>query len=138
MSPASNSNTSPGTISFESTSFFIPSLITFALGADSSFNESRDFSAFTYWKVPSMAFKIITANITIVLSTFPEIIEITAATIKIITSKSANCPRKILNTLFLPFSSSAFSPYFCSISFALFSDSPSGPPYLSNSSCFVC
>jgi hypothetical protein len=90
ISPASKSRMSPGTMPFDAISCLIPSRNTFAFGADNSFKESRDFSAFTYWIVPRIAFMIITANITIVLSMLPDAIETIAAAIRMITSRSAN------------------------------------------------
>ena len=97
-------------MSFASISFFTPSLKTFAFGDDSSFKESNDFCAFTYWTVPNIALRTITAIITMVLSTLPDIIDITEAIIKIITSRSANWLRKILKILFLPLSINSFLP----------------------------
>ena len=95
ISPASSNKISPGTTFFESISCVRPFLITFGCGDDNAFKDSNDFSAFKYCTVPKIALRMITAKITIVLSTFPEIIEITAATINIITSKSLNCSKKI-------------------------------------------
>ena len=59
-------------------------------GEDRDLRLSRDFSALTCWAVPRIAFMIITAKITIVLSILPENIETIAAAIRISTSKSAN------------------------------------------------
>ncbi len=128
ISPASSKRISPGTISFDATSLRIPSRSTFAFGADNSFRESKDFSAFTYCTVPRMAFKIITTKITTVLSTFPETIEITAAAIKIRTNRSLNCSKNIIATLFFPCSVSTFSPCLRSSFAACSSVWPSAPP----------
>ena len=54
---------------------------------------SRDFSALTYCTVPSTALRISTAKITMVLSTLLDSAEITAAIIKMITSRSLNCSK---------------------------------------------
>ena len=54
------------------------------------------------WTVPRMAFMVMTARMTTILSTSPSTAEITAATMRMITRKSANCSRKIRNPDFLP------------------------------------
>ena len=76
--------------SLESISTFNPSLITFADGDDKALRESNDCSALKCCTVPSIAFRIITANITNVLSTLLLNIDIIPATININTSKSLN------------------------------------------------
>ena len=96
--------------SLESTSIFFPSLITLAMGEDRDFKLSRDFSAFSCCTVPRIAFMIITAKITIVLSTFPDTMEIRAATIRMITRRSLNCEKKIINGCGGLLSSSSFFP----------------------------
>ena len=85
-SPASRIKISPGTTSLEGISIFVPFLKTLALGAERAFKLFKDCSALTCCTVPSIAFKIITANITIVLSTFPVAIETIPAIISIITT----------------------------------------------------
>ena len=77
-----------------------PPLSTLAVGADKVFRLASDFSAFSCCAVPRIAFMVITANITIVLSTLPETIEIMAAIIRIITKRSANCSANTLSALF--------------------------------------
>ena len=129
MSPASSISTSPGTRSAEAICVTAPSLKTLAFGAESFLSESSDLQALTYCIVPSNAFRIITAKITIVLSTLPEIMEITAATIRIITSRSANWLKKTIIMLFSFCPVSSFFPY-CSV----FSDTradvrPRSSPY---------
>ena len=96
---------------------FTPERSTFAFGDVKSFRLSSDFSAFTYWIVPSSALSTITTRMTKVLSGFPEQAEITAATIRIPTRRSANCPKKTAKTLFFFPSTSTFSPY-CASRFA--------------------
>ena len=110
ISPASNNTMSPGTMSFDGISIFPPFRITFAQGEDNSLMASRDFSAFTCCTVPSNAFITSTAKITIVLSIFPEIIEIMAAIIKIITNKSQNWCKNTESTLCFFASAKTFSP----------------------------
>ena len=117
MSPASSSRRSPGTTSFAGISTFTPERSTFAFGDVRSFRLSSDFSAFTYWTVPSSALSTITTRMTKVLSGFPEQAEIAAATIRIPTRRSANCPKKTARTLFFFPSTSTFSPY-CASRFA--------------------
>ena len=138
MSPASRSNMSPRTTFEAGISCFIPSRMTLAWGADRFLSAANDFSALTYWIVPSTAFIIRTANITIVLSTFPENMDTTAAATRITTKRSANCPRNMLNILFFFFSLNRFSPYFSSSSCALLVVNPPGSPYSLNNSPFVC
>ena len=93
MSPASKNTISPGTICADGISIFLPSRRTFAVGDDMAFKLSRDFSALKYCTVPSIALRIRTAMITIVLSRFPEKAEISAAAMRIITSRSLNCSK---------------------------------------------
>ena len=81
---------SPGTISLEGISTFLPFLYTLALGADKAFKLSKDCSALKCCTVPNIALRIITAKITKVLSKLPVIAEIIAAAIKINTNKSLN------------------------------------------------
>ena len=57
---------------------------------------------------------VMTAKITIMLSTSPMQAEMTADRIKISTRKSANCPRKICKTLFCFPARSSLAPYFAS------------------------
>ena len=118
MSPASSNIISPGTTSFESISIFLPSRKTLALGEDSDFNDSSDFSALMCCTVPKIAFRIKTAIITKVLSSSPVKAEITAAIIKIITIKSLNCSKKICNVVFFLPSIKAFLPYLVRLSLA--------------------
>ena len=66
----------------------LPLRMTLALGTESFFKLSSDFSAFRVCTVPKIAFTIITATITSVLSNCPLTPEIIAAIIKIITNKS--------------------------------------------------
>ena len=94
MSPASNSRISPGTTSFAGISCFLPSLITLASGADSCFKLSKDFSAFICCTVPRTAFITRTAKITMVLSSFPENMDMIAAPIRITTIRSLNWSKK--------------------------------------------
>ena len=88
----------------------MPSLITFAAGADSCFKLSSDFSAFTCCMVPRTAFITRTAKITMVLSSFPENMDIIAAPIRITTIRSLNWSKKTWNGLFFLPSLSIFSP----------------------------
>ena len=90
ISPASILIKSPTTISEAGISTVFSSLSTFAKGAERFFRLARDFSAFTYCTVPKIALRIITEIITIVLSMFPVVREIVAATIKIATRTSLN------------------------------------------------
>ena len=71
---------------------------------------SRDFSAFTYCTVPKMALRMSTAKITMVLSTFLESAEITAAAMRMTTRRSRNCSKNTTNTDFFFPSVSLFSP----------------------------
>ena len=115
---------SPGTTSLEGISTFTPFLITLALGEESAFKLLRDCSAFTFCTVPKIAFIIITAKITRVLSTSPVAIEIRAATINIPTKRSLNCSKKTTNTLFFFFSVNSLNPF---SSFDLFTCSVDKP-----------
>ena len=124
MSPASSSTRSPGTSSLEGISFFFPSRMTFAHGADRFFRLSSDFSAFWCCTVPKTAFITRTTAITIVLSTFPENMEISAAISKMTMSKSANCDKKTFRSPGLFPSSSIFSPHVSRIFCTCFSDNP--------------
>ena len=74
----------------ESISIFMPSRMTFALGEDKDFRLSSDFSALTCWAVPRIAFMMMTAKITMVLSILPENMDMIAAAMRISTSRSAN------------------------------------------------
>ena len=70
--------------------------MTRALGVDSCFRASSDFCALTVCTVPKIEFIVMTARMTIVLSSSPEIMLMMAATIRIRTSRSLNCERKIM------------------------------------------
>ena len=124
MSPASSSTRSPGTSSLEGISFFFPSRMTFAHGADRFFRLSSDFSAFWCCTVPKTAFITRTTAITIVLSTFPEHMEMSAAISRMTMSKSANCDKKTFRSPGLFPSSSIFSPHVSRIFCTCFSDNP--------------
>ena len=124
ISPASSSTISPGTISRDGSSCFTPSLITFAFGDESCFKLSSERSAFTCCTVPSTAFMTSTAKITMVLSILSENIEMTAAMISMITSRSQNWLRNTCNVLFLLPSWRTFSPFSLRISSARSVDSP--------------
>ena len=110
MSPASSITISPGTISLEGISCFTPFLITLALGADNCLRLSNERCALICCTVPRTAFIISTSNITMVLSTLPENIEIIAAIIKITTSKSQNWPKNTSRVLFFFPTCRIFSP----------------------------
>ena len=90
MSPASRSRISPGTTSEDRISCLRPSRRTPAIGAERDFKLSKDFSAFWCSTVPRTAFKRSTAKMTAVLSTSPDIMEMTAAMIKMMTRRSLN------------------------------------------------
>ena len=96
-SPASSTTMSLGTTSRPGIWMVFPSRTTLAVGADICLRLSRDASALMVWTVPRMAFMVITARMTTILSTSPSTAEITAATMRMITRKSANCSRKIRN-----------------------------------------
>ena len=87
-SPLSRYRISPGTTSFEGIWTFAPSLRATAMGEDKDFRLSRDFRAFSCCMVPRTAFRVMTAKITTVLSGLPVIMEITAAPMRIMTSRS--------------------------------------------------
>ena len=89
----------------------LPSRRTFAVGADICFKLSSEASALMVCTVPRMAFMVITARMTTVLSTFPSTAEMIAAMMRMITKKSANCSRKIRRVLFFPPSRSSLGPY---------------------------
>ena len=74
--------------------------------------------------VPSTAFMTSTAKITMVLSILSENIEMTAAMISMITSRSQNWLRNTCNVLFLLPSWRTFSPFSLRISSARSVDSP--------------
>ena len=78
----------------------LPSRITLAVGAAICLRLSRDAAAFLVCTVPRTAFMVMTARMTMVLSTSPSNAETTAARIRMITRKSANCSRKIRRVLF--------------------------------------
>ena len=99
-SPASSTTTSPGTTSRPGTWSTVPSRTTLAVGADICLRLSSEAAAFTVCTVPRMAFMVMTARMTTVLSTSPMAAEISAARIRMMTIKSANCSRKIRSTLF--------------------------------------
>jgi len=103
-SPASSITMSPHTSSAASMTRCWPSLMTLASGEDSFLRLSRDFSAFMVCMVPRMALSMSTAMITTVLSRLPVTVEMRAAMMSIITSRSLNCPAKIARTLFFFFS----------------------------------
>ena len=110
-SPASSTTTSPGTTSRPGTWSTWPSRTTLAVGADICFKLSREAAAFTVWTVPSMAFMVITARMTTVLSTSPKTAETMAARIRMTTRKSANCSRKMRSTLFFLPPCNSLEPY---------------------------
>ena len=110
-SPASSTTTSPTVTSRPGIWTTRPSRTTLAVGADICFRLSRDAAAFTVCTVPRMAFMVMTARMTTMLSTSPRMAETTAARIRMITRKSANCSRKIRRTLFLPPSCNSLGPY---------------------------
>ena len=126
-SPASSTTISPGTTSRPGIWTTVPSRRTFAVGADICFRLSREASAFTVWTVPRTAFMVITARITTVLSTSPSTAETTAARIRMITKKSANCSKKIRNVDFFPPSRSSLGPYRSSRRAASWLVRPPGP-----------
>ena len=84
---------SPTTTSLEGMTHVTPSRITLALGEERALRLSRDFSAFTYCTVPSTALSRMTAKMTMELSPWPDIREITAATIRIRTNRYDNYNR---------------------------------------------
>ena len=118
---------SPGTTSRPGIWMVFPSRTTLAVGADICLRLSRDASALMVWTVPRMAFMVMTARMTTILSTSPSTAEITAATMRMITRKSANCSRKIRNPDFLPPSCSSLGPYFSRRCWASLVVSPWGP-----------
>ena len=126
MSPASRSTMSPGTTSVEGISMRIPSRSTLALGDDMALRLSRDFSALRYCTEPRIALRISTAKMTMVLSTFSDSAEITAATIRIMTSKSLNCSAKTWIVLFFFPSESLLGPKRSFLRSASAEVSPSG------------
>ena len=89
-SPASNNMISPIVKSLLDISIVFPSRMTRVCGVDNCFRLFNEFWAFMLCIVPKIAFMVITAKITIVLSTSPLTIEIIAAMIKIMTNKSLN------------------------------------------------
>ena len=125
MSPASSSTMSPGTIWAEGITSRSPSRSTRAVGADMAFKLSRDFSALQCWTVPSTALRISTAKMTMVLSTLPDSMEITAAAMRITTSRSLNCSRNTCHTGFFFSSRSALGPNRSSRSWACWEVRPS-------------
>ena len=134
-SPASSTTTSPGTTSRPGIWMILPSRRTLAVGADICFKLSKEAWAFTVCTVPRMAFMVITARMTTVLSTSPTMAEITAARMRMITRKSANCSRKIRRVVFLPPSCSSLGPYSCSRLAAWPPSSPPGPLSRAEKSC---
>ena len=98
-SPASSTTTSPTVTSRPGIWTTRPSRTTLAVGADICLRLSREAAAFTVWTVPRMAFMVMTARMTTVLSTSPSAADTMAARIRMITRKSANCSRKIRRTL---------------------------------------
>ena len=135
MSPASSSTMSPGTTSAEGISSRTPPRSTLAEGADIAFRLSRDFSAFTYWAVPKMALRTSTAKMTMVLSTFSERAEMTAAMRRMTTKRSLNCSKKIWDTLFCLPSESLLGPY-CPVRRRTSSPlRPAGAAFCASSAC---
>ena len=136
-SPASSSRISPGTTWEEGMSACLPSRRTRASGEDRDFRLSRDFSAFWCCTVPNTAFSSSTAKITPALPGSPVTMEIPAATIRIMTSRSLNCSRNTCHHCLRPASSITFSPYCFSRSFASRLSNPC-PPVVSCDivSCF--
>ena len=81
--PASIITISPGTISSERISFKEPSLLTRALGVESSFKASKAFSALDSWITPITAFIIMTKSIIKASLISPKNADIIAAMISI-------------------------------------------------------
>ena len=113
----------------------VPPRMTLADGDDMALRLCSDFSALQCCTVPSTAFRISTAKITTVLSTLPESMEITAAAIRITTSRSLNCEKNTSTTDFLFPSARAFRPYFCRRSAASAPDRPLRVLPISPSAC---
>ena len=104
------------------------------MGADIRFRLSKDAAAFTVWTVPSTAFMVMTAKMTIMLSTSPSMADTAAARIRMMTRKSANCSRKMRGILFRVPVCSSLEPYRFSRSAAWAEVSPSSPQSSSRNS----
>ena len=133
-SPASSTTTSPTVTSRPGIWTTCPSRSTLAVGADICLRLSREAAAFTVCTVPRMAFMVMTARMTMVLSSSPVKADTMAARIRMMTIKSANCSRKIRRVLFFPPSWSSFGPYLACRSAAWAEVRPSSPQSRSRNS----
>ena len=124
-SPASSTTTSPTVTSRPGIWITWPSRSTLAVGADIWRRLSREAEALTVWTVPRMAFIVMTARMTTVLSTSLSMAEMMAAIIRIITRKSANCSAKIRGMLLRFPSCSSLGPYCSKRRAASWPDRPS-------------
>jgi hypothetical protein len=111
-SPVSNTTTSPGTKFLASITSGLPSLTTFAWGADILLRADKDSSALFSCIIPNAALRSTMARIIIASLISPNNPDIIAAMISITTIKSLNCSINILQTDLRSFCSNSFGPYF--------------------------